>query len=45
MLPNLVTYSTALMGFEKDGRWEEGLHLLRLMRMKLMELDIISSLA
>ena len=45
MLPNLVTYSTDLMGFEKDGRWEEGLHLLRLMRMKLIELDIISSLA
>lgn len=42
VLPNLITYSTALMGFEKDGRWEEGLHLLRLMRMKLIELDIIS---
>lgn len=25
VLPNLITYSTALMSFEKDGRWEEGL--------------------
>ncbi|CAK9066209.1 Pentatricopeptide repeat-containing protein At2g31400 [Durusdinium trenchii] len=41
ILPNLISYSTALMAFEKEGRWEEGLQLLRRMRQTLLQLDVI----
>ena len=42
--PNIISYTTVLMSFEKASAWKKGMSLLAQMRLKSVQPDLISHL-